>query len=77
MKHITEIKSKNKKDIIKLLYKKNIMSKKRIAAELELSPSVITKLCSELIKENILVEMNRIDSKKLGRKEVEIKINPN
>ena len=31
----------------------------------------------ELIKENILIEMDTIDSKKLGRKEVEIKINPN
>lgn len=76
MKHISDIKSKNKKDIIRLLYTKNIMSKKRMAIELELSPSVMSKLCSELIKENIIIEMDTIDSKRLGRKEVEIKINP-
>lgn len=77
MKHISDIKDKNKKDIIRLLYKKPTMSKKRAAIELGLSPSVITKLCSELIGENIIIEKEPIDSNNLGRKEIQIKVNPN
>jgi len=76
MKHISDIKHKNKQDIIQLLYKKHNMSKKRIAIELELSPSVITKLCTELLEEGIILESEPIKTKKAGRKEIEIQINP-
>ncbi|MGV8982233.1 ROK family protein [Clostridium sp.] len=78
MQHLTEIKLKNKKKIIRLLYSKDNMSKKRIALNLNLSPSVITKLCGELINDGILVEANKIESESpiSGRKEVKIIINP-
>lgn len=75
MKHITDIKENNKKAILRLLYKKQNMSKKRIALELKLSASVITKLCAELMAEGILVESDVIKTAKAGRKEIQIMIN--
>ncbi|MFL0164043.1 ROK family transcriptional regulator [Candidatus Clostridium helianthi] len=76
MKHIHEIKDKNKKDILRLLYTKQNLSKKRIASELGLSQSVITKICAELIADGIIIESNQIKTQKVGRNEIEIKINP-
>lgn len=76
MKHMADIKHKNKNDIIHLLYKKHNMSKKRIAIELALSPSVITKLCNELLAEQKIIETNPLNTNKAGRKEIQIKINP-
>lgn len=75
MKHISDIKHKNKKDIIQLLYKKSNMSKKRIAIELGLSASVLTKLCNELSEEGIIVESAPMQTQKAGRKEIEMRIN--
>ena len=76
MKHIHEIKDKNKKDILRLLYTNQSLSKKRIATELGLSQSVITNLCSELLKQDIILESNPIKTKTVGRNEIQIKINP-
>lgn len=80
MKHITDIKQDNKKAILRLLYKKQnkgqTMSKKRIANQLGLSPAVITKLCSEMLEEGLILERDPIKSSKVGRKEVQITINP-
>lgn len=76
MKHIHEIKDKNKKDILRLLYTNQSLSKKRIAIELGLSQSVITKLCSELLKQDVIIESNPIKTQTVGRNEIQIKINP-
>ena len=76
MKHIQDIKDKNKKNIIRLLYTKENLSKKRIAAELGLSPSGITKICGELIKEGIIIEAMPMKTEAVGRKEIQIQINP-
>ena len=76
MKHLTEIKEKNKSDILRLLYTKRELSKKRIALELGLSSSVLTKLCNELLNEGIIIETNPLKSSKVGRKEIGIEINP-
>lgn len=77
MANTSQVKEYNKKSILRLLYRKDNLSKKRIAKELNLSASVITKLCSELIQENLIVENNQIITGNKGRREIEININPN
>ncbi|WMJ90085.1 ROK family transcriptional regulator [Anaerocolumna sp. MB42-C2] len=76
MTHISDIKDKNKHDIIKLLYTKHNLSKKRIAIELGLSPSVLTKLCNELKEEGLIMETSPLESLSAGRKEIGISIKP-
>lgn len=76
MKHIHEIKDKNKKDILRLLYTNQNLSKKRIATELGLSQSVITKICAELIADGVIIESNPIKTQRAGRNEIQIEINP-
>lgn len=76
MKHLSEIKEKNKSDILRLLYTKRKLSKKRIALELNLSSSVLTKLCNELLKEGVIIETEPLESTNVGRKEIGIEINP-
>lgn len=76
MRHLHEIKDKNKKDILRLLYTNQNLSKKRIAAELELSQSVITKICGELSQDGVIMESNAIKTQTVGRNEIQIKINP-
>lgn len=76
MTHISDIKDKNKHDIIRLLYTKHNLSKKRIALELGLSPSVLTKLCNELKEEGFIIETSPLESSNAGRKEIGISIKP-
>jgi predicted NBD/HSP70 family sugar kinase len=75
--HLIDVKQNNKRNILKILYSPGIWSKRRIADKLKLSPSVITRLCSELSKENIIQSHEAIHSEKAGRREVEIDINKN
>lgn len=75
MAHNFEVKQKNKRDILNLLYRKDGLSKKRIAQELHLSASVITKLCAELTQENLICETIAIVTRRAGRREVQITIN--
>ncbi|MVB10715.1 N-acetylglucosamine repressor [Caprobacter fermentans] len=77
MAHSYEIKQKNKRDILTLLYRKKDLSKKRIAQELHLSASVITKLCGELEQDRLIQETKAIVTGKAGRREIKIAINQN
>lgn len=76
MNQISEVKLRNKRNILKPLCTKENMSKKRLSLQLGLSSSVLTKLCAELIEEGIIVESDTIASAGVGRKEVLLTINP-
>ena len=75
MRPLLEIKQKNKQKIIYLLCTQEHLSKKRLAIQLGLSPAVLTKLCSELINEKLIIETDPISSNKAGRKEIGLTIN--
>lgn len=72
---ITDIKKDNKRKILKLLYSKGTWSKSRVAKQLGLSPSVVTRLCGDLAEQNLIVANESISSHRAGRKEIEIEIN--
>ncbi|MFD1317451.1 ROK family protein [Loigolactobacillus zhaoyuanensis] len=74
--HITDIKRNNKKNILKVLYSKGLWSKRRIANRLNLSPSVVTRLCGELLDQKIIIPYELIESPHAGRRETKIDINP-
>lgn len=73
---ITDIKKNNKRRILKLLYSKGTWSKSRVAKQLNLSPSVVTRLCGDLSEQQLIVSNEVISSQRAGRKEIEIAINP-
>lgn len=74
--HVTDIKRNNKKNILKVLYSKGVWSKLRIANRLNLSPSVVTRLCGELLTQKIIIPYEVIESSRAGRRETKIAINP-
>ncbi len=76
MNAIGQIKERNKKQILRLLYTKELYSKKRLAKRLGLSPAVLTKLCNELALENRIVQESTLENRAVGRKEVIVEINP-
>lgn len=69
------IKKSNKEAILDLLFRNSNISKKKIAQKLSLSPSVITKLCNELIDEQRVKETDQFKSHKAGRRETGLVLN--
>lgn len=72
----TDIKKVNKRNIVKLLYGEGDWSKRSIATHLNLSPSVVTRLCDELLKQNIITLTDTMEGPGAGRKATKIEINP-
>ncbi len=70
------VKTKNRGAILKLLNNNGAMSRKDIAEIINLTSASITKLCTEMIEENIIVDIGEtIDEKRAGRKKQLIDIN--
>ncbi|MDT2613921.1 ROK family transcriptional regulator [Enterococcus dongliensis] len=72
---LSTIRKNNKEAILDLLFRTPNLSKKKIAKDLNLSPSVISKLCNELIQEEKIRESSQIESKRAGRKEIGLVLN--
>lgn len=72
---LSTIKKNNKEAILDLLFRSSNISKKKIAQKLNLSPSVITKLCNELIDEQRIKETDQFKSRKAGRRETGLILN--
>lgn len=68
-------KLKNRTVILKTLRKEGALSKKELAAEIKLTPAAITKLCNEMIVEDILIETGEKKQQRAGRREILIDIN--
>lgn len=70
------VKRTNRSAILHLLHQHESLSRKRLAADMKLTPAAITKLVSELIAENLIIEGNTVPGDGAGRREVMVQLNP-
>ena len=70
------VKRTNRSAILHLLHQHGSLSRKRLAADMKLTPAAITKLVSELIAEELLIEGNTVPSGSAGRREIMVQLNP-
>ncbi len=73
----SDIKRANKRNLVKLLYSNSDWSKQSLAKRLNLSPSVVTRICEELINQKIITLADPIAGDHVGRKATQLKINAN
>lgn len=73
--HQQDIKIQNKNQILYYLYKNKKASKKELSQTLHLSPGVLTKLSSELIKEKKILELEKKEDNRRGPKEIFLGVN--
>lgn len=74
--NLVDVRANNRFSILRLLNANGDMSRKDIAAALELTPAAVTILCSELIEQQLIVEKGEAESgKHAGRKKMLIAIN--
>jgi len=72
------VKKQNRASILELLYSNGGLSRKEIAARLNLTPAAITLITNDMIKEGLLEEIGEeLNSSRVGRKEVIIDIRRN
>lgn len=71
-----EIKSRNISSILYLLNSNSAMSRKDIAAALNLTPAAVTKLCNQLISEGLIKEKGGelSDTARAGRKKIPLSL---
>lgn len=74
-KNLQELRTSNKKVIIRLLRKKDL-SGKELSQSLQLSPGGIQSLIDEMVDDGLLVKYNA-ESVVRGRRPINLKINPN
>lgn len=73
--NLENVKIKNRIAILRLLNDRGSMSRKDIANAVSLTPASVTQLCSEMIKEGIIIEKGVIqEEKRAGRKKVLVDI---
>lgn len=75
MKQLTKLKFDNIKLVLDTLKNYGSISKKQITAITNLSPVLITKICSELIEKKIVLEGEFLPSEKAGRREQVLRLN--
>ncbi|MBR1811268.1 MAG: ROK family transcriptional regulator [Clostridia bacterium] len=70
--NMSDVKSKNKSGILRLLNRNGSMSRKDIAAALKLTPAAVTIICSDLIDQGLIAECGIDDSEqgRAGRKKI-------
>ncbi|WP_308009537.1 ROK family transcriptional regulator [uncultured Fusobacterium sp.] len=72
---IKDIKKRNISKILNALRKNNNASKKDLSEIINLSPSTLTEICSDLLEQGMIKELGEINSDKPGRKKVILSIN--
>ncbi|UYI77349.1 MAG: ROK family transcriptional regulator [Fusobacterium varium] len=72
---IKDIKKRNISKILNALRKNNNTSKKDLSEIINLSPSTLTEICSDLLEQRIIKELGEVNSDKPGRKKVLLSIN--
>ena len=74
--NLVNLRANNKLTILRLLNANGAMSRKDIAAFLQLTPAAVTILCNEIIKDGMIVEKGEAEEeKRAGRKKMLIDIN--
>lgn len=77
-RNMESIKIINRGEILKTLYNSGQMSRKRIAELIGLTSAAVTVNVKEMIEEGLIVELGEVeDTKRAGRKEINIDINYN
>ncbi|MEG1338397.1 ROK family protein [Cetobacterium sp.] len=77
MKQLTKLKFNNFKLVLDTLKNYESISKKQITSITNLSPVLITRICSELIEKKIVLEGEFLPSEKAGRREQMLYLNHN
>lgn len=77
MKQLTKLKFNNIKLVLDTLKNYGSISKKQITTITNLSPVLVTKICSELIEKKIILEGEYFPSEKAGRREQALYLNDN
>ncbi|MBC2850126.1 ROK family protein [Cetobacterium sp. 8H] len=77
MKQLTKLKFNNFKLVLDTLKNHGSISKKQITSITNLSPVLITRICSELIEKKIVLEGEFLPSEKAGRREQILYLNYN
>ena len=72
---IKDIKKRNISKILNALRKNNNTSKKDLSEIINLSPSTLTEICSDLLEQGIIKELGEVNSDKPGRNKVLLSIN--
>lgn len=72
---IKDIKKRNISKILNALRKSNSISKKDLSEIINLAPSTLTEICSDLLEQGIIKELGEVNSDKPGRKKVLLSIN--
>lgn len=65
---IKDIKKRNISKILNALRKSNSISKKDLSEIINLAPSTLTEICSDLLEQGIIKELGEVNSDKPGRK---------
>ncbi|MGE5614995.1 MAG: ROK family transcriptional regulator [Bacillota bacterium] len=74
-KNMFDLRVSNRVAVLNLLYFAGGMSRKEIAANLNLTPAAISHITSDLIAEGILIETKKVEGKsRIGRREVIMEI---
>lgn len=76
--NMENIKKNNRSSILRLINSEGPISKKDIAAALELTPAAVTLICSDFLASGLLIERGEREETQVraGRKKVLIDINP-
>lgn len=76
--NLESVKIKNRQAILKLLNDHGAMSRKDIAAYVRLTSASVTQLCTEMMDEDLIVEIGEVSELgKVGRKKILVDINYN
>ena len=73
--NMTSIKRANRSTALHILHEKGMISRKRLAEEMKLTPAAITKIVAELIDDGLVSEGSVVSSSSAGRREILIGLN--
>ena len=73
--NMLDVKVRNRRAILELIYRSKKIPRKDIATQLGLTPAAITLITNDLIREGILIETEKKESNSRGRREVLLQIN--
>ena len=74
--NMMRLKRQNRAALLKALQRHGGLSRKRLAAELGLTPAAITKIAAELIAQNLVRETGPLSTGSVGRREITLALNP-
>lgn len=73
-KNMASVRNENRSALLRLLNSRKVMSRKDLAAELDLTPAAVTILCRSLLEEGLIEEKGEIsENGRAGRKKILLK----